>query len=160
MDYQVSVHEMAPQPIVSIRGRHPTADIPNFMGRTFGALFGHLEELGIAPAGPPLAIYHEFGTEIDVELCVPVGAIVAGGGVLESRELPPATVVRTLHIGPYTELGGAYDAITDWIAMHETDAAGPVRERYLNGPGDGVEPAAYATEVEMPIVAARLPAGV
>jgi effector-binding domain-containing protein len=157
MDYQFGIHEMAPQPIASIRERRPGSDMPQFMGQAFGVLFRRLEELGIRPAGPPFAIYHEFGHDsIDVEICVPVKAIVVGGDVFESRELPATTVVRTLHVGPYDELGGAYDAITGWIETHGTRPAGPVRERYLNGPGDGVEPAAYATEVEMPIVAEPL----
>ena len=161
MDYQFSTHEMAPQPIASIRERHPTSDMPQFLGRSFGVLFGRLEELGIRPAGPPFVIYHEFGKDtIDAEVCVPVLAIVVGGDVFESHELPATTVVRTLHVGPYTELGDAYEAITGWIEMHDTQAIGPVRERYLNGPGDGLEPAAYMTEVEMPILPARIPAPV
>jgi effector-binding domain-containing protein len=157
MDYQFTIQEMAPQPIVSIRERHLATDMPWFIGQTFGVLFGRLDELGIRPAAPPFVIYHEFGKDtIDAEVCVPVEAVVVGGDVFEWRELPATTVVRTLHIGPYTELGGAYEAITGWLDMHETRSIGPVRERYLNGPGDGVEPAAYATEVEMPILPARV----
>ena len=159
MDYHFGTHEVAPQPIVSIRERHLTSDMPRFLGESFGILFGRLEEVGIRPAGPPFAIYHEFGKDtIDAEVCVPVPAIVVGGDVFESHELPAATVVRTIHVGPYTELGGAYEAINGWIEAHDMRATGPVRERYLNGPGDGLEPAAYVTEVEIPILPARIPA--
>jgi effector-binding domain-containing protein len=102
-------------------------------------------------------IYHAFGPEtIDAEVCVPVDALVAGTDVLMSRVLPAATVVRTLHVGPYEQLGTAYEALTDWIATHWTDASGPVRERYLNGPGDGATPSEYRTEVEMPVLAERI----
>ncbi len=64
------------------------------------------------------------------------------------------TVARTLHVGPYEALGGAYDAVTDWIRGRGFELAGPMRERYLNGPGDNVTPAEYRTEVEIPVVAA------
>jgi effector-binding domain-containing protein len=157
VEYSFSIHELGPQPIVSIRERRRTADIPEYMGRAFGTLFARLDELAIRPAGPPFAIYHEFSeSTVDAEVCVPVPAIVVAGDSFESRQIPAATVVRTLHVGPYAELGDAYDAITSWLTTHEAEACGPIRERYLNGPGDGVEPAAYATEVEVPIQPVRL----
>jgi effector-binding domain-containing protein len=154
MDYQVTTHAIGPQPIVSIRERHPMADIPVFLGRAFGVLFERLGKLAITPAGPPLVIYHAFGPEtIDAEVCVPVDELIAGSDVLMSRVLPAATVVRMLHVGPYEQLGTAYEALTDWIAIHGTKASGPVRERYLNDPADGATPSEYRTEVEMPVLA-------
>ena len=62
------------------------------------------------------------------------------------------TVARTLHVGPYEDLGAAYRALTEWIDRNGLEAAGPVQERYLNGPGDGATPAEYRTEVEIPVV--------
>jgi effector-binding domain-containing protein len=157
MGYEVTTHAIGPQPIVSIRERHPMADVPAFLSRTFGVLFERLGQLAITPAGPPLVIYHAFGPEtIDAEVCVPVDELIAGSEVLMSRVLPAATVVRTLHVGPYEQLGTAYEALTDWIAIHGTEGSGPVRERYLNGPGDGATPSEYRTEVEMPVIAERI----
>ena len=116
MEYQIALHDVESQPIVSIRGRHAQAEIPEFLGRSFGLLFGHLKLLGVDPAGPPFVIYHAFGPAgMDTEVCVPVASPVSATGGVESRMLPAVTVARTLHIGPYEELGGAYDAVTDWI---------------------------------------------
>jgi effector-binding domain-containing protein len=157
MDYRFTIHEIDPQPIVSIRERHAMADMPAFLGQSFGSLFTRLGQLGIPAAGPPFVIYHAFGPElIDAEVCVPVDEVIAGPDDVTSRELPAATVVRTLHVGPYEKLGTAYEALTDWIAIHGTEASGPVRERYLNGPGDGAAPSDYRTEVEMPVIAERI----
>jgi effector-binding domain-containing protein len=55
-------------------------------------------------------------------------------------------------VGPYEDLGGAYRALTEWIDRNGLEVAGPVQERYLNGPGDLVSPAEYRTEVEIPII--------
>jgi effector-binding domain-containing protein len=66
--------------------------------------------------------------------------------------LPAVTVAGTLHVGRYEDLGTAYTALTDWIGSHGFDMAGPVQERYLNGPGDELRPEDYRTEVEIPIV--------
>ena len=155
MEYQVAVHELQAQPIVSIRGRHAQAEIPAFLGRSFGLLFGHLRLLGVEPAGPPFVIYHAFGPAgMDAEVCVPVEKPVSATGGVQARILPAVTVARTLHVGPYEALGTAYDAVTDWIRGRGFELAGPMRERYLNGPGDHVTPADYQTEVEVPVVVA------
>jgi effector-binding domain-containing protein len=158
MGYTIAVHELAAQPIISIRGRHAQAKIPEFLGRSFGLLFGHLKLLGIEPAGPPFVIYHAFGPAgTDAEVCVPVATLVSATDGVQSRIIPAMTVARTIHIGPYEALGSAYDAVIEWIRGRGFELAGPMRERYLNGPGDNVSPAEYQTEVEIPVVAVAAP---
>jgi effector-binding domain-containing protein len=153
MEYQVASHHLEPQAIVSIRGRIPQDDLPAFMKRAFSDLFGRLRLLGCDPAGPPFAIYHAFGADgIDAEASVPIAAPVVATGKVESRVLPAMTVARTLHVGPYEDLGNAYAAVSHWITDHGFTAAGPFQERYLNGPGDRVAPSDYRTEIELPIV--------
>lgn len=163
MSYVIATQEHAQQPIVSIRDRRPRMDLPEFIGKSFSDLFGRLGLLGVDPAGPPFVIYHEFGPdEIDAEVCVPIAQPVsvttsaAAATKLHARVLPAATVAGTLHVGPYEELGNAYTALTDWIHGNGLEAAGPLLERYLNGPGDVVTPADYRTEVELPIVHAAV----
>jgi effector-binding domain-containing protein len=155
MGYSIAVHDLAAQPVISIRGHAElAAEIPGFLGRSFGLLFGHLKLLGVEPAGPPFVIYHAFGPAgIDAEVCVPVRTPIAASGGVQGRVIPALTVARTLHVGPYEALASAYDAVTDWIRGRGFELAGPMRERYLNGPGDNVTPAQYQTEVEIPVVA-------
>ena len=158
MDYAVTTHELAAQSIVSMRDRRPQQEIPGFIGEAFGQLYGRLGLLGAAPAGPPFVIYHEFGRDsIDAEVCVPVGQPVTATGKIRSREAPAVTVARTLHVGPYDQLGVAYAALTDWLSRNEIEAAGPAQERYLNDPGEVTSPEEYRTEIEIPIVPAAVP---
>jgi effector-binding domain-containing protein len=89
---------------------------------------------------------------IDAEVSVPFGAPIAASGKIESRVLPAMTVARTVHLGPYENLGAAYTALWSWIRSHGFEVAGPVQERYLNGPGDRIASNEYRTEIEMPIV--------
>jgi effector-binding domain-containing protein len=152
MDYVIGTHHLEPQAIVSIRGRRPQDDLPAFIKASFSDLFGRLRLLGVSPSGPPLVIYHEFGADgIDAEVSVPIGEPIATAGKIKSRVLPAMTVARTLHLGPYEKLGDAYTALWNWIRSHGYEVAGPVQERYLNGPGDRVAPTAYRTEIEMPV---------
>ncbi len=155
MEYQVVTHHLKPQAIFSIRDRRRQDDLPGFIKAAFPELFGRLRLLGVAPAGPPFVIYHEFGTEgIDAEVSVPIDEPIAAAGKTESRVLPAMTVARTVHLGPYEKLGDAYTALWNWIKSHGFEVAGPVQERYLNGPGDRVASSEYRTEIEMPIIPA------
>jgi effector-binding domain-containing protein len=152
MDYDITTRELPAQPIVSIRERRPTEEIGALLGRSFGDLFRRLALLGAAPMGPPFVIYHEFAADgIDAEVCVPVGSLVAASGHIQARTLPEMTVASTLHVGPYEECDAAYAALNEWISRTGHEAAGPLLERYLNGPGDVTSPAEYRTQVEVPI---------
>jgi effector-binding domain-containing protein len=153
MDYRIAHHLVEPQAIVAIRDRRKQHELPGFLKAAFPQLFGRLRLLGVSPAGPPFVIYHEFGPDgVDAEVCVPVAHPVSATGRIQSRVLPSMTVARTLHVGRYEELGIAYAAVSDWVGSHGYEAAGPMRERYLNGPGDNVAPSEYRTEIEVPIV--------
>jgi effector-binding domain-containing protein len=153
MDHVIATRHVESQAIVSIRDRRKQDELPGFLQTAFPELFGRLRSLGVSPAGPPFVIYHEFGADgIDAEVSVPIGEPVAAGGRIESRVLPAMTVARTVHVGPYEKLGDAYAAVSAWVGSHGFEAAGPIQERYLNGPGDAVAPSGYLTEIDLPIV--------
>jgi effector-binding domain-containing protein len=157
VEYVIATRELGPQAIFSIRERRATADLPGFLSAAFADLFGRLGLLGIRPAGHPFVLYHAFGpVDVDAEVCVPIDTSASAAGRIGSRELPAMTVARTLHVGRYEDLGAAYRALTEWIDRNGFEAAGPVQERYLNGPGDGAAPTEYRTEVEIPIVQAAV----
>jgi len=160
MRYEISTHEVPDQPILSIRQRLPTADMPGFVGQCYQEMYGHLGELGVESTGAPFVIYHAFGPgDVDAEVAVPVPFAVAESGRMASRVLPGGTVARTLHQGPYNELGAAYTELTEWVGDHGFEVTGPARERYLNEPGPDVAPADYLTEIDLAIAPAKVMAG-
>lgn len=155
MTYDISTHETPARSVVSIRARIAPADIATFVGRSFGDLYGHLGLLGVQPSGEPLVVYHAFDPDgIDAEVCVPITAEVSATGRIVSHVLPGGLVAETLHVGPYDELSTAYKALTEWIRQSDLEVTGPVRERYLNAPGEDVPPAEYRTLIEMPVAPA------
>jgi effector-binding domain-containing protein len=160
MSYDINQHDLRAQPVISLRERLDQEQLPAFFGRAFGELYAHLGRHGVPPRGEPFVVYHAFGPDgIDAEVCVPVPTVVAVADPIAYRELPAVTVVDTLHVGPYDELGQAYQALAEWMEDHGFEAAGPVRERYLNEPGPGVSPAAYRTIVQIPIAPVTVPVG-
>ncbi len=153
MTHRVDMHDLEPQAIASIRDGCQRDRIPAFLETAFAELFQRLGRLGVRPSGPPLVIYHEFGVDaIDAEVCVPIRDVIDAAGRVRSRVVPGMTVARTVHVGPYQELESAYATVTEWVSDHGAEVAGPLQERYLNGPGDGVPPSEYRTVVELPIV--------
>lgn len=158
MVYAIARRDVPEQRMVSVRERLATADMPAFVGRAYGELYGYLGRSGVTPGGEPFVIYHSFGPDgVDAEVCVPVTVEVEPTERIVARVLPATTVAETLHIGPYDELGEAYSALTGWIGFHGLEVVGPVRERYLNAPGPDVPPEAYRTVVEMPVAEAAIP---
>ena len=156
MSYEISVRDVPDQWMVSSRRQLTLPEIPVFIGESYGRIFGLLGRLGVEASAVPFVIYHHFGPgRIDAEACVPIAKKITPGEGLKVRKLHAASVAWTLHVGPYEALGSAYEALNEWIGDHGREPAGPVRERYLNGPAEGVWPGDYLTEIEMPVSEVR-----
>ena len=111
-------------------------------------LVARLAELGLAQTGPLVCLLPPAPDgEVLLEMGAPVADVPAG----ERRvTLPAGPVARTLHVGPYEEMGLADLALHAWIEEHGLEPAGAVRERYLNDPAR-TAPEALATEVILPV---------
>lgn len=161
MDYEIAPRHVMQQPILSIRDRRRPSELPPFLGQSFDQLYSQLRLLGVRPAGPPMAIYHEFGPRaIDAEVCVPTVETIKASGRIQSRVLPAMTVASTLHVGRYEDLESAYGALMNWVQRSGFEPDGPITEHYLNGPADVTDPSEYRTEVQIPIVATVAPVAV
>jgi effector-binding domain-containing protein len=157
MPYEFSIHKIPEMSVLAIRERVDGAGFPAFLGVAFPELYQHVGAHGIIATGEPFVVYHAFGPDgIDAEVCAPVAGPAPTAGRIQAHTLPAATVVRTLHEGPYEALSGAYDAIHHWVADHGYVVAGPHRERYLTGPDVKVPPSEYRTELDLPIVPAEV----
>ena len=51
MDYQFEVSEPSAQPTLSIRTRTPVTNLPQELGKAYGAIYQYLLEIGQKPAG-------------------------------------------------------------------------------------------------------------
>lgn len=152
MTYEFATHQVPATGIISIRDQIAPDALPAFLGGVFPELFAFVGRHGVAATGHPFVMYHAFGPDlIDAEVCVPVAAPGPADERIRSRTLPACEIVRTLHVGPYEDLGSAYAALTDWVADHGYVSHAPIRERYLTGVTDDVPPSAYRTELDMPI---------
>lgn len=150
--YEVAIKKVDRQTVVSVRGVIPTyGDV----GQLFGEVFGYLGSQGVAPVGPPLAIYHDGEhreEDVDVEVAVPVANKVPGNNKVKYQELPAvAQMACVVHHGAYDSISQAYNAIMAWIDKNGYRITDHDREIYLQGPMPGVDPASYVTEIQLPV---------
>ncbi len=123
-------------------------------GQAFGTVAARLAALGIGTEGPAVACYGTGEVVFHVAMGFVVsGPIEAGDGV-EPLQLPAVEVATTTHVGPYEQLGKAYDAIQEGARSRgrEVDEAGLMWEEYWTGPD--TPPEQHRTVVSWPLKAA------
>jgi effector-binding domain-containing protein len=125
------------------------AEISAAMGDAFGQVMGFMQRAGIAPAGPPLSVYHDYDPE---RLSFRAGIFVAeadaaraADGVLADRT-PGGNALHFVHVGPYVTLRDDYDDMMRWIEAQGLTLAAPTWEVYVDDP-DTVPEAELRTEV-------------
>ena len=144
--YEVKSREIEPQHVATIRVRVPMAAIGRAMGEGFGEVAQAVETAGAEIDGLAFAIHHTVSPdEVDVELGFPVIGDVDVGRV-HTVTLDGGLAACTVHMGPYEEVGSAYEAVSAWVQLHGKRVIGSPREVYLNEPVEGVVP---LTEVQM-----------
>jgi effector-binding domain-containing protein len=151
MTYQCERTEVESQPTISIRTRAAVQDLPQVLGASYGLLASYLQEIGEPMAGAPFVAYYNMDmADLDLEIGLPLAQPLPGRDEIQAGTIPGGTVVRCLHIGPYPEVGAAYDALGQWMAAQDLEGAGPAYEFYLNDPAE-TPPAELQTLIVMPI---------
>lgn len=127
--------------------------------KAFGDVACYLYHHGIAPNGFPFARHHvRLDGRFEVEAGFPVATPITGNGPVEPSILPGGPVLVVWHVGPYAELGTAYQAMADWLEAEGATRTGDAWEIYHDPPTS--DPMHWRTEVVQPFTLAgqhRLP---
>lgn len=100
-------------------------------------------------AGPPVMLYYdeEFNPgQADVEVAWPVPP----GSPLANRTLPAVRAAVCMHVGPYSGLEGAYEAVFAWVNQNGYRAVYPLREVSHTDPRT-TPPDQLVTEIIIPV---------
>jgi effector-binding domain-containing protein len=151
MGYDVEVKDVEAQPMLAIRATAPSAELPGVFREAINEVWTYLERIGVKPSGPSFGIFHEYGETVDLEAGFPVPEGTEGEGRIRAGEIPAGRVASTWHVGPYTKLGEAYQAMDEWMHGQGHDHGQPPRELYWTGPGDEQDSSKWRTEVQYPI---------
>ena len=135
MNYTCELKEFTAQPTVYVRTCAAAQDLPAVMEHVFGALAQYLGMLGESPAGMPYAAYFNMDMQdLDVEIGFPVSEALPGQGDIQAGEFPSGKMATCLYIGPYADMGPAYDALNAWMQANGYVPTGVAYEMYLNDP--------------------------
>jgi len=151
MNYNCEIKELPVQPVLSIRARCAVQELPRLLGVSFGAIAQHLGGLGENPSGAPFVAYYNMDMQdLDVEIGFPVSHPLSEQGDILSNQIFGGEVATCLYVGPYSEVGPAYDALTEFVKDKGGEATGVAYEFYLNDP-QTVQPAELQTQIYFPL---------
>ena len=156
----ITVREIAEQPMVGMHAVVAVAELPEFFGRAYGAVVAELERQGVAPVGPPVALYDaNVASTADVTAGFRTpGPVTPGeGSGLVSVVLPGGRVVELVHEGSYEAMGSTYDALEAWCVANGVERGPVMWEEYLAGPPAVADPAGWRTRIVWSIGAALPP---
>lgn len=135
MKYKCEVKEQEAQLTLSIRTKTSVQDLPQSLGKSYGAIAQYLGELGAYPSGPPFAVYHNMDMQnLDVEIGFPVSKKHPSKGDIKASEIPSGKFASCLYTGPYNEIEPAYNELSQWIKDNGYESTGIAYEIYLNDP--------------------------
>ena len=151
MSYQCQVQERSVQPTLVLRARVTVQDLPQTLGQAYGAIAQYLGELGEQPAGSPFTAYHNMDMQnLDVEIGFPISKKLPGRGDIRASEIPGGEAATCLHVGPYSEIAPAYNALAQWMEENGYEPSGVAYEMYLNDPQQ-VPPQELQTQIVFPL---------
>jgi len=140
MSEQFQLTEPKEQPVLSIRTRTSVANLPQEIGKAYGAIAAYLEELGEAPADAPFTAYYNLDMDdLDVEMGFPVSKPLAGKNDIKASVIPACKQASYMYKGPYEKMGPAYEALTAWVAEQGLKPTGISYEYYYNAPCEVAE---------------------
>ncbi len=152
MTYEVRLKQEPEVLVASITRRVSTATVGKEIQDGFRSLMDAVGPVGYG-RGMPGVVYRDMvdrWTDGAIEIFMPVAERFDPPAGIEVARMPGGAVASTIHRGPYSECGPAYQAITAWIHEHGHEIAGPPRELYLNDPRE-VGEAEALTEIQFPI---------
>ena len=126
------------------------------MGPASQELMEALAAQGVEPAGPWFNHNLRMAPVIfDFRLSVPISISIQPTGRVESGILPAATVARTVYMGPYEGLPGAWEEFDQWTRTQDLEKRPDLWECYLLGPESNPDPASWRTELNQPLISAE-----
>jgi len=134
MDYDIELTTLNDQAAAVVHGEVAPDEIGPFIGQGLEKVSAALSQVGAFPVGPPFARYDMLGERFAIDVGFPCGASGVDGGDVRMTQLPAGLAARTMHVGSYRAVAGAYAALEQWIRDNGYQPAGMPWESYLDGP--------------------------
>lgn len=112
------------------------------MSSAFQQVWEFMQSRGIAPAGPALSVYYDYGSgEIAFRAGFAIGREDLGRaeGEVESDVTPATRAVHTTHRGSYDQLRTTYAEMFEFVTAQQVQFTAPTWELYRNSPDEVAE---------------------
>lgn len=147
MTYKCEVIERPAQLTIGIQTNSPVQDLPQVIPQSNQMIAEYLGQLGQNPSGAPFAAYYNMDMQnLHVEIGFLSSSKVPGKGNIQPGLIPGGKAASCLHVGPYSAIGNAHDALHHWVTEKGYESAGVYYEIYLNNPAD-TPPEALQTQI-------------
>jgi effector-binding domain-containing protein len=152
MNAQCQIETRPAQPTVSVRTRTPVSEMAAIIGPLYGRIMAYVGEMGATPTGAPFVAYYNMDmADLDIEVGFPVDRALPSRGDLAAGVLPAGDYATCMHIGPYDQVGPAYNALTEFVQQQGRTPTGVAYEYYFNSPQD-TAPEQLQTLVVFPLM--------
>lgn len=143
----------AEQPTAVIHETVKTNELPQFFARAFGQVYGAMQAQGVAPVGPPFALYFGEPKEtVEVEAGFPIGKKMKDeAGPVHGGKLPGGKCVHGMHVGPYETMMKTYHELIEYAGAKHLKPHHEMWECYLSDPKLEPDPQKWRTEIFWPV---------
>jgi effector-binding domain-containing protein len=151
MEYRCELLDRRAQPTLVIRTRAAVQSLPQVVGEAYAAIMQYAGRSGFQPSGAPFVAYHNMDMQdLDMEIGFPFDRKLPGKDNILAGEIPGGKAAACLHVGPYDQVGAAYEALQKWMQANGHVPTGVAYEFYLNDP-QATPPAELQTQVVFPL---------
>lgn len=120
----IELSDHAPQTVAVVYGHVKNSEYDDFLAAAFADVRRLLAEQHLTPAGPAFARYRPTGVGLDVQAGIPVDDRFRPSGRVVAEELPGGPMVTAPHVGDHGTVGFTYQALQEWLAGNNYQAAG------------------------------------
>lgn len=128
MQYGVRLTRVAGTPLLVVRRRATQSELSTVVPDACGTVWTFIRRSQVASPGRNVAVY--LNDRIDLEVGVEVSADAAADGEVRRSATPDGVAATTTHLGPYSQLHKAHDAIRQWCGANQHRFVGPSWEVY------------------------------
>lgn len=153
MGYEVTVRELEPELLASVRVTAHMDEMGQVMSREFGHVMAIMSRQGVKPTGGAVAVYHSFTPDTaDLEIGFTVAGVMKEEDGVGPGMLPGGPVAFTVYVGVYDEIEPAYRAMQRYAEEKGFELQPVMWEKYLTGPEEP-DLSKHVTEIYWPLKA-------
>jgi effector-binding domain-containing protein len=137
MSYEPEIVTREAMPTAVVRTTVPMSGIAEALSGIYSEVVAYLGRAGVTPI-EAFARYtvRDGGAAVDIEAGFSATGPVQPEGRIEAESLPGGEAATVLHVGPYDQVGEAYEALAAWLAGKGRQQEGQPWEVYLSMPDE------------------------